>query len=131
MNSSFIVVQILVSIHSFTFISFAFLSAINIPILDPNILLTTHVVMDDSKINWSTPLILAICLMLLYELEENISFSPLVRLLEDAICKQHYAKIAPYGNGIDEAMCKTVGIQTELAFVRGWFSLFKTAPGKH
>lgn len=75
-------------------------------------------------------MVLVIFLIVLYELEENIVFPPLVRLLEDAICRQHYAKFAPPKDHIDEAMCKTTKIQSKLAFVRGWFSLFKTAPGK-
>ena len=79
---------------------------------------------------WSTPMVLAIFLIVLYELEENIVFPPLIRLLEDAICRQHYANFAPSKNYIDEAMCKTTKIQSDLAFVRGCFSLFKTAPGK-
>lgn len=77
------------------------------------------------------PIFMAICLILLYELEESIAFPPLVRLLEDAICRQHYAKIVPSSNDIEEAMCKTVPIQSDLAFVRGWFGPFRTAPGKH
>lgn len=87
--------------------------------------------MAGSKVRWSMPIVLAMCLIVLYELEESISTPPLVRLLEDAICRQHYAKMVPSRNDIDEAMCKTVPIQSDLAFVRGWLGPFRTAPGKY
>lgn len=72
--------------------------------------------------------VLALALVVLYELQETAVFPPTVRLLEDAICRQHYARTDP-GVPVIEAMCKTGPIQSELAFIRGWLSLFKTAPG--
>lgn len=85
--------------------------------------------MADSKQSYPASLLLVILLISFYELEENIVFPPLIRLLEDAICRQHYAKSVPPTSVVDESMCKTVKIQSDLAFVRGWFGLFKTAPG--
>jgi len=78
------------------------------------------------------PLIYGFLLIVLYELEDNIMFPPTVRLLENAICQQHFAAlqsshviVVP----VPEAMCKIEAVQSRLAYVRGWLSLFKTAPG--
>jgi hypothetical protein len=81
-----------------------------------------------------SPLLYTFFLIILYELEDNIMFPPTVRLLENAICQQHFAALLPSGHvvvvvPVPEAMCKTEAVQSRLAYVRGWLSLFKTAPG--
>jgi hypothetical protein len=77
------------------------------------------------------PLLYAFLLIILYELEDNIMFPPTIRLLENAICQQHFAAL-PSGQivvPVPESMCKTEAVQSRLAYVRGWLSLLKTAPG--
>ena len=77
------------------------------------------------------PLLYGFLLIILYELEDNIMFPPTIRLLENAICQQHFAAL-PSGQvvvPVPETMCKIEAVQARLAYVRGWLSLFKTAPG--
>jgi hypothetical protein len=69
------------------------------------------------------PLLYAFFLIILYELEDNIMFPPTVRLLENAICQQHFAALPPSGHDVVvpvlEAMCKIEAVQARLAYVRG------------
>jgi hypothetical protein len=77
------------------------------------------------------PLLYAFLLIILYQLEDNIMFPPTIRLLENAICQRHFAAL-PSGQTVvpvPESMCKTEAVQSRLAYVRGWLSLLKTAPG--
>ncbi|KAH8679485.1 major facilitator superfamily domain-containing protein [Ilyonectria robusta] len=53
--------------------------------------------------------------------------APTIRLLESAICHQHYRHDEPVGD-IDESMCKLVPIQAKLARVRGLMSFFDALP---
>ena len=76
------------------------------------------------------PLLLAYCLIALFEAEENIFFAPSVKLLENAVCQKHYAALDPSQVPVSEAFCKTGQIQSQLAYVRGGYSVFKTAPGQ-
>ena len=76
------------------------------------------------------PLLLAYCLMALFELEETISFAPSIKLLENAVCQKHYAALDPSQVPVNEAYCKTDQIQLQLAYVRGGYGVCKTAPGQ-
>lgn len=76
------------------------------------------------------PLLLAYCLIALFELEETISFAPSIKLLENAVCQKHYAALEPNQGPVSEAFCKTGQIQSQLAYVRGGYSVCKTVPGQ-
>lgn len=76
------------------------------------------------------PLFYIVCIIALYELEENIQFPSTIRLLENAICRQHYASPEQGDMPANEAMCKISLIQHQLAVVRGWYSMFSTLPGQ-
>ena len=76
------------------------------------------------------PLLSAYCLIALFELEENIFFAPSIKLLENAVCQKHYAVLDPNQVPVNEAFCKTGQIQSQLAYVRGGYGVFKTAPGQ-
>lgn len=68
-------------------------------------------------------------LIVFLELEESVQKAPTIRLLENAICSQHYQHEPGTGN-IKESMCKTPPIQSRLAHIRGALSLFDAVPGK-
>ena len=76
------------------------------------------------------PLLLAYCLIALFELEETISFAPSIKLLENAVCQKHYAALEPKQVPVNEAFCKTGHIQSQLAYVRGGYGVCKTLPGQ-
>jgi len=76
-----------------------------------------------------TPLALAFCLIVLYELEENIITSPIVRMLEDAICQQYYASKSIGNGNVPESSCKIDVVQQKLAHITGYYGLFKNIPG--
>lgn len=67
-------------------------------------------------------------LIVFLELEESVQRVPTIRLLESAICHQHYRHVELAGD-IDESMCKLVPIQAKLARVRGLMSFFDALPG--
>jgi hypothetical protein len=75
------------------------------------------------------PLIYVFCLIILYELEENIILSTTVRMLEDAICQQYFYRKGGDGN-VPERSCKIEPIQQKLALIRGYLGLFKNIPGQ-
>lgn len=70
-----------------------------------------------------------ICIILLYELEENIQFPSTIRLLENSICQRHYLSTDSSLVPVDEAKCKIGTIQLRLAIIRGWYSTLSTLPG--
>ena len=76
------------------------------------------------------PLLLAYCLIALFELEETISFAPSIKLLENAVCRKHYAALDSKQAPVNEAFCKTGQIQSQLAYVRGGYGVCKTLPGQ-
>ena len=61
--------------------------------------------------------------------------APLVRLLEDVICRSYYESSEPSGLDFDlslpipEGKCKLPWIQSELAMLRGWDSIVSCIPG--
>ena len=73
--------------------------------------------------------LLAYCLIDLFEVEENIFFALSIKLLENRVCQKHYP--APDSNQVpvSEAFCKTAQIQSRLAYIRGGYGVFKTVPG--
>ncbi|PVH73912.1 hypothetical protein DL98DRAFT_430473 [Cadophora sp. DSE1049] len=56
---------------------------------------------------------------------EIILVAPLIRLFENSLCLDHYG--FPDG-GVAEALCKIPEIQSPLATIRGWKSMFDTIP---
>ena len=76
------------------------------------------------------PLLLAYCLIALFELEETISFASSIKLLESAVCQKHYAALEPKQVPVNETFCKTGQIQSQLAYVRGGYGVCKTVPGQ-
>ena len=70
---------------------------------------------------------LLVCVTLL-GLEEFIQKAPTVRLIESAICRQHYSSVDHQGP-IDEPMCKLDAIQQRLAFIQGRQGLFDALAG--
>jgi hypothetical protein len=82
-----------------------------------------------AKMKRPNPLVYAFCLVLLYELEENVVTPPIVRMLEDAICQQHFSPRQFDESTIPEISCKIEPIQRKLAYIRGYLGLFKNIPG--
>jgi hypothetical protein len=76
-----------------------------------------------------TPIYYAVVLVVLLGLEEFVQKAPTIRLLEHAICHQHYASVGHDGP-IQEHMCKLDSIQQRLAFIQGWQGLFDALAGK-
>ncbi|CAN9096980.1 unnamed protein product [Alternaria alternata] len=72
-------------------------------------------------------LIYVFLLIVFLELEESVQKAPTIRLLENAICSQHYQHEPNIGD-IKESMCKTAPIQSKLAHIRGALSLFDAVP---
>jgi hypothetical protein len=81
---------------------------------------------------WTIALI--VCLILAVDLPSVLQSSPILRIVEDIFCKQHYSKNDPSGffvNGVvDEKNCKIDSVQAEVAFLKGWLSFFDHLPGK-
>ena len=77
-----------------------------------------------------TPLFFANSLIVLYELAENIYIPATLRLLENAVCQQHYARLKSGRSPVAEALCKIDQVQIKLAYIRGLYALFKTLPGQ-
>lgn len=75
------------------------------------------------------PLIYVFCLIIFYEVEENIVMPAIVRMLEDSICQRYFYDRQGDGD-ISESMCKIEPIQQKLAFIRGYYGLFKNIPGE-
>ena len=73
---------------------------------------------------------LVYCLIALFEVEENIFFAPSIKVMENALCQKHYAALDPNQVPVTEARCKISKIQSELAYVRGGYGVFETAPGQ-
>ncbi len=48
--------------------------------------------------------------------------SPLTRILEDNLCQHHFGKVEQRNTPIDEKLCKTDKIQSELAYLLGFMS---------
>lgn len=69
-----------------------------------------------------------LCLLLLYDFADNINFPLIVRLLENAVCQQHYNQTHP-PRRVEESECKIVEIQSRLALIRGIHSLCLTILG--
>ena len=76
------------------------------------------------------PVCLVYCLIALFEVEENIFFAPSIKLMENAVCQKHFAVLDPNQVPVNEAYCKTSKIQSQLAYIRGGYGVFKTAPGQ-
>jgi hypothetical protein len=57
---------------------------------------------------------------------EIILVAPLIKLYEKSLCLKHYN--FPPG-GVREDMCKIADIQSPLATIRGWKSMFDMIPG--
>ena len=76
------------------------------------------------------PVCLVYCLIALFEVEENIFFAPSIELVENAVCQKHFAALDPNRVPVNEACCKTSQIQSQLAYVRGGYGVFKTSPGQ-
>ncbi len=70
-----------------------------------------------------------IVLMVLLGLEEFVQAAPTIRLLESAICQQHYVTSDNEGP-INEEICKIDKIQRRLAFIRGWQGFFNALPSQ-
>jgi hypothetical protein len=75
----------------------------------------------------SRPFLLVVLLLISYEFFDNFMFSLPVRLLENAVCQRHYA---PPQRHLDESQCKTPAIQSTLAYIRAYYSLFRIGPGQ-
>ena len=76
----------------------------------------------------SRPFFLVVLLLISYEFFDNFMFSVPVRLLENAVCQRHYA--SPQRD-LDELQCKTPAVQSTLAYIRGYYSLFRLGPGQY
>ena len=74
-------------------------------------------------------LFLANILIVLYELAENIYIPATLRLLENAVCQQYYIAKGSGQSPVSEALCKIDQVQIKLAYIRGFYALFKTLPG--
>ncbi|KAK0516530.1 hypothetical protein JMJ35_001133 [Cladonia borealis] len=74
--------------------------------------------------------LLAYCLIALFEVEENIFFAPSIKLLENAVCQKHYAALDANQVPVSEAFCKTAQIQSQLANVRGGFGILADRYGR-
>ncbi|EUC45994.1 hypothetical protein COCMIDRAFT_4839 [Bipolaris oryzae ATCC 44560] len=72
-------------------------------------------------------LIFVFLLIIFLELEESVQRAPTIRLLENAVCSQYYRDELDVGD-IEESMCKTPAIQSKLAHIRGFLSLFDAIP---
>ena len=75
------------------------------------------------------PLFFADSLIVLYELAENIYIPTTLRLLENAVCQQHYANLESGRSPVPEELCKIDQVQAKLAYIRGLDALLKTFPG--
>jgi hypothetical protein len=64
---------------------------------------------------------------------EIVLVAPLIRLFEWSLCVSYYELHDPSiiipGKEIPEFRCKIPGVQTPLAKIRGWKSMFDTIPG--
>ncbi|XTI92976.1 MFS general substrate transporter [Cenococcum geophilum] len=67
-------------------------------------------------------------IVLFYYIEEGIQYPATIRLLENAICHQHYARAGDTNLPVDETLCKIGVVQDRLAFIRGWYSFWTTLP---
>jgi len=76
----------------------------------------------------SKPFLFVVVLLISYEFFDNFMFSVPVRLLENAVCQRHYA--LPQSD-LDVLQCKTPAIQSTLAYIRGYYSLFRIGPGQY
>ena len=74
-------------------------------------------------------LFLANILIVLYELAENIYIPATLRLLENGVCQQYYITKESGQSPVSEALCKIDQVQIKLAYIRGFYALFKTLPG--
>ena len=78
-----------------------------------------------------TTLCYVLLIVLFYYTQEGIQYPATIRLLENAICHQHYARAGDTNLPVDETLCKISVVQDRLAFIRGWYSFWTTLPGKH
>ncbi|KUJ17365.1 uncharacterized protein LY89DRAFT_781578 [Mollisia scopiformis] len=82
----------------------------------------------------SKPFFFIVLLLISYEFFDNFSFSVPVRLLEHAVCQRHYAlpsspsTLSLPRRDLDELQCKSPAVQSTLAYIRGYYSLFRTGP---
>lgn len=54
---------------------------------------------------------------------------PMTRLVEDAVCHQHYEQMQSVDSPIDETMCKLEGIQSKVAFIFAMYELVQAICG--
>jgi MFS family permease len=95
---------------------------------------------EDKKANKAVTLLKVVILLL--ALGDDLLDSPMARITEAVICYRHYEIIDPSKlligrdnigpgaiGGVNELHCKLDAVQTELALLRGWQSLFDSIPG--
>nr|CDP23935.1 Putative protein of unknown function [Podospora anserina S mat+] len=85
-------------------------------------------------------LILVFVTLFLIELGVGITVAPNSAIMESIICRQHYPRlplspdhpIRQFAGGvalIDDPICKSPDVQSELAMLRGWAQTFECIPG--
>ena len=85
---------------------------------------------------YSTVYILSIIaiVVIILDVGSALSFAPMQRLLESSICRSYYLEHDPSmvssDGSVDEKFCKVRQVQTELAMIRGYLSMFDNAPGE-
>jgi hypothetical protein len=58
-----------------------------------------------------------------------VAVPPEIKIYEDIICRDYYAKLnQTTAFPLDDAICKTAPVQSELALVNGWKSTFDVLP---
>lgn len=75
---------------------------------------------------------ISLCAVFLVQIGEVMLQSPLVRALEDILCRKYYESMQPLGTRISlpipEQDCKMPAVQGQLAMLRGWDSAFSCIP---
>ncbi|KAK4199848.1 major facilitator superfamily domain-containing protein [Triangularia verruculosa] len=101
--------------------------------------LTATISKNDELRNLIRPrvIILTFITLFLIELGIGITVAPINAIMESIICRQHYPKlplspIKQFAGGvalIDDPICKSPDVQSELAMLRGWAQTFECIPG--
>ncbi|KAL6903858.1 major facilitator superfamily domain-containing protein [Trichoderma evansii] len=76
----------------------------------------------------SIPVFMAALVLLSHSMASSLAATPIIRLLEDSICRTYYYADQPSDVGrlpIDERLCKIDAIQTRLAYFNSWVSMME------
>ena len=112
------------------------------PLLPPTTDYEDNTLRSRTRQSWEKVMMLVLAVVLLVSLGDQWQESPHARIMESVICYRYFEKvdqsklligrdqIGPGAiGGVAEMLCKADDVQSELAMLRGWQSMFDGLPG--